>query len=86
MIFGPINVGAEECRDWKQPRNLRHVRRGTGIPDNTRGAAPTASAVQQLRKLDIENRIDYSFITEDEFPGSLASQRKGPDHQCASKD
>ena len=34
-----------------------------------------AGAVDQIRELAVHNRIEYSSITEDQFPGFLARER-----------
>ena len=86
VVFDPINVRQRMAGSEDRLEITVTYDEAQGIFDEAMGAAAMASAVEQLRELDIDNRIEHSFITKDEFPGLLAGQREGPDHQRATKD
>ena len=74
MLFGPIDVRQRSTDGGSVVKVTITYAEVRGIPGEIRGAAAMAGAVDQLRELGIDNRIEYSFITEGEFPGFLTGQ------------
>ena len=76
MVFGPIDVRQRSTDGGSVIEVTVTCAEVQGTPGGTGGAAAMAGAAEQLRELGIDNRIEYSFLTEDEFPGFLAGERE----------
>ena len=77
MVFGPIDVRQRSADGGSVLEVSATYAEVRGIPVESRGAAARAGAVEQLRQLGIDNRIEYSFITEVELPSFLTGEREG---------
>ena len=69
MVFGPIDVRQRSTDGGRVLEVTATYAEVRGISVESRGAAAMAGAEVQLRELSIDNPLEHSLITENEFPG-----------------
>ena len=76
MVFEPTHARQRSADDGSVIEVTITCAEVQEIPVETKGAAAMAGAVEQSSEPGMDNRIEDSFITEDELPGVLTGKGK----------